>query len=119
MSTYRGMNAETGQWIDDIDHVRQSIHKIITTLFNTRVMRRELFSIIPELIDQPFNRVTRLRLMAATAGAVIEHETRVRPVKVTIEQGSEASSWVVDLTVTLATGLRAGESVDLSILLRA
>lgn len=72
-----GMNASSGKRIDDIEHIRQSIRDIVTTRLGTRTMRREYGSIVPELIDQPGNPATQLRLMAATVMAVIRWEPRV------------------------------------------
>ena len=48
-----GMNAHTGQALSGLDHLRQSIADILSTPLNTRVMRRDYGSRIPELIDQP------------------------------------------------------------------
>lgn len=115
MTTYRGMNAGTGRALDDLDNIRQSIRKILTTRKGTRIMRRDFGSLIPDLIDQPFNAVTRLQLMAATAMAVIQFEPRIRPSAVTISQGGEASTWIVDLTCSLRDGLDAGQQINLSV----
>lgn len=72
-----GMNASTGKRMSDIEHIRQSIRDILTTRLGTRCMRRGYGSIVPELIDQPGNPATQLRLMAATVMAVIRWEPRV------------------------------------------
>ena len=50
-----GMNAHTGQSLSGLDHLRQSIADILSTPLNTRVMRRDYGSRLPELIDQPIN----------------------------------------------------------------
>ncbi len=115
MTTYAGMNAETGQWVSDLDHIRQSIRKALTTLFDTRVMRRGICTNIPDLIDQPFNQFTRMQLMSATALAVVTYEPRIKPSKITLSQGSEASAWIVDLTASLRDGINAGQTINLSI----
>ena len=59
------MNRETGGAISTVEHIGQSISDILTTRLGTRVMRREYGSLLPELVDQPFNDVTRLRVYAA------------------------------------------------------
>ena len=115
MTTYIGLNADTGEASTDIDNIRQSIQKILTTLKGTRVMRREFGSIIPELIDQPFNAATRLQLMSATADAIIKHEKRIKLSSATISMGGEASAWIVDLVATVREGVLAGQTVNLSI----
>ena len=48
-----GLNAHTGQPLAGLDHLRQSIADILSTPLNTRVMRRDYGSRLPELIDQP------------------------------------------------------------------
>lgn len=113
-----GMNAATGQRLDGLDHIRQSIGKILTTPLGSRIMRRDFGSLLPELIDAPLNARTRLQLMAATAAAVIAWEPRVRPLKIALEIGQDldsASRVLVDLTCTLRDGPRAGQTVTLSI----
>ena len=72
-----GMNASTGKSMGKTEHIRQSIRDILTTRLGTRCMRRHYGSIVPELIDQPANPATQLRLMAATVMAVIRWEPRV------------------------------------------
>jgi len=72
-----GMNAATGKSMGETEHIRQSIRDILTTRLGTRCMRRDYGSIVPELIDQPGNPATQLRLMAATVMAVIRWEPRV------------------------------------------
>lgn len=115
MTTYAGMNAETGQWATDTDHIRQSIRKALTTLFNTRVMRRDICTNIPELIDQPFNQFTRMQLMSATALAIVLYEPRIKPSKISLSQGGNAAAWVVDLTAAVREGANAGKAINLSI----
>lgn len=117
MSTFSGMNAETGLWLSDFDHIRQSVRKILTTLFDTRVMRRDKFTNIPDLIDQPFNQVTRLQVMSATALAVVLNEPRIVVANVNISAGSEASAWIVNLTATVRSGVLSGQTINLSVAL--
>jgi phage baseplate assembly protein W len=71
------MNRETGGAIDTLDHISQSITDILTTRIGTRVMRREYGSLLPELVDQPFNDVTRLRMYASTVMALMRWEPRI------------------------------------------
>jgi hypothetical protein len=73
-----GMNAQTGQRIDGLDHIRQSVRDILTTPLGTRVMRREYGSLLPELIDQPLNDALLLQAYAATIMALIRWEPRIR-----------------------------------------
>ena len=73
-----GLNATTGAAVSDIAHLRQSVAVILFTPVGTRVMRRSFGSLLPELIDQPDNPATRVRLYAAVAGALMRWEPRLR-----------------------------------------
>lgn len=71
------MNRETGAAIGELAHIGQSITDILTTRIGTRVMRREYGSLLPELVDHPFNDVTRLRVYAGTVMALMRWEPRI------------------------------------------
>ncbi|WP_282410076.1 GPW/gp25 family protein [Pseudomonas sp. PS02303] len=71
------MNRKTGAAINRVDHITQSITDILTTRLGTRVMRREYGSLLPELVDQPFNDFTRLQVYAATVMALMRWEPRI------------------------------------------
>lgn len=71
------MNRETGAAISTLDHISQCITDILTTRIGTRVMRREYGSLLPELVDHPFNDATRLRVYAGTVMALMRWETRI------------------------------------------
>ena len=79
-----GMSRNSGELLSSDDHLRQSIHDILTTPLGTRLMRREYGSLLPFLIDAPANDATRLRLMAATATALIKWEPRIKVSKVSL-----------------------------------
>lgn len=71
------MNRETGAAIGDLAHIGQSINDILTTRIGTRVMRREYGSLLPELVDHPFNDATRLRIYAGVVMALLRWEPRI------------------------------------------
>ncbi len=71
------MNRETGAAMSELDHIGQGIADILTTRIGTRVMRREYGSLLPELVDHPFNDATRLRVYAATVMALMRWEPRI------------------------------------------
>lgn len=71
------MNRETGATLGLVEHIAQSIADILTTRLGTRVMRREYGSLLPELVDQPFNDFTRLQVYAAIVMALMRWETRI------------------------------------------
>ncbi len=95
---YVSMDRKTGKLITDHQHIKQSIEDILTTPFRTRVMRRDYFSETFELIDQPQNAATRLRLMAAIITALTVWEPRVTIKKVEIIEGGLAGKLHVNLT---------------------
>ena len=71
------MHAKTGRMMPLSDHIRQSIADILFTRIGARVQREEYGSLLPELIDQPLNEATQLRVAAATIMAVARWEPRV------------------------------------------
>lgn len=81
------MNLLTGRALDGLDHLRQSIVEILTTPIGSRVARRTYGSLLPELIDHPDNGATRVRLYAATAGALMRWEPRLRLSRIALERG--------------------------------
>lgn len=72
-----GMNATTGQCLDGIEHLRQSVHDILTTPIGSRVMRRDYGSLLPELIDRPLTDALMLQVYAATIMALLRWEPRL------------------------------------------
>lgn len=96
----RGVSATTGAAIDGVDHLAQSIGAILTTPVGSRVMRRDFGSLLPQLVDQPFNAATRIRLFAATASALMRWEPRLRLTRVAIEQGDSPGAVTVTLEGT-------------------
>jgi phage baseplate assembly protein W len=76
--SYAGMNAATGRWVSGIDHLSQSITKILTTMIGSRVQRRRFGSVVPDLIDQPGHQATLLRVYAIAATAIMTWDPRVQ-----------------------------------------
>ena len=68
------MNRTTGETVTGVEHLRQSIVDVLTTPLGTRIERRTYGSLVPDLIDQPDNQTTRLRLYAAVASALMRWE---------------------------------------------
>lgn len=96
----RGMSATTGAPIDGLAHLQQSIADILTTPVGSRVMRRDYGSQLPQLIDQPYNNATKIRLYAAIATALMRWEPRVRLTRVAIDIGTGPGAVVVTLEGT-------------------
>jgi len=93
----RGIDAASGRWIEGDAHLAQSIAQILTTPLGTRVQRRDFGSLLPELIDQPFNDATRVRLYGATATALQRWEPRLALKRVGLALGEAPGSFVLTI----------------------
>lgn len=82
----------------------------MTTLIGTRLCRRKYGSIVPHLIDQPCNEITQLKLMNASATAIIRYEPRIKISQVLVSQFKEkVGYWAV--TVVGSQKTFSGEQV--------
>lgn len=79
-----GMSNVTGRRLERRAHISQSIGDIITTPIGERIMRRNYGSYVPQLVDHPATAANRLRLIAATAQAIMKWEPRTRVRRVTV-----------------------------------
>ena len=110
-----GMNSISGRSLTDIDHIRQSIRDILTTLVGSRIERRDYGSLLPELIDHPHNQANNLRLMGATVIALARWEPRIAIKKVNVTLGTEAGATTIDMEAVRIDGQRAGSAINLNI----
>lgn len=92
-----GLNQRTGRAVDGVEHLRQSVADILTTPIGSRIARRTYGSLLPELIDQPDNGATRVRIFAATAGALMRWEPRLKVSRIRLAQGDRPGQVVVEL----------------------
>lgn len=115
---YLGLDARTGGQLADLDHIRQSLRKILCTPIGSRVMRREFGSQVPDLLDQPLNGKTRMQVMAASVMAIRTWEPRVDLTRIELQQGAVASELYVDLELTRRDGPAAGQTARLAVPLR-
>ena len=104
-----GMNATNGRALSGLAHIRQSLADILTTPIGTRVMRRDYGSEVPELIDQPLNGATILRLYAATAHAVLLWEPRINLTGLQLERDQDGKA------ILVLDGVTDEQSVQLSV----
>ena len=79
-----GINAQTGQPLAGIDHLRQSVRDILTTRIGTRVMRRDYGSRLPALVDHPMTPRLAMDVYGAVAEALHRWEPRLRLSRVRI-----------------------------------
>ena len=84
-----GMHSLSGQWLDGLAHLEQSIRDILTTPIGTRVMRRDYGSRLPELVDAPVNRATIIDIYTATAEALLKWEPQLQLTRVMMEEASQ------------------------------
>lgn len=106
-----GTDATTGKPLADAAHLAQSIGDILSTPLGTRVMRRDYGSLLPQLVDQPVNGTTLVKLYAATASALMRWEPRLRIGRVSLARG-DAGAFVLtvegqrtDVAVATSTAL--------------
>lgn len=97
MSQITGMGRSTGRQASGVEHLRQSIADILTTPIGSRLMRRDYGSLLPELIDHPANGANKVRIYAATAGALMKWEPRLRLSRVQINSGERAGQLIIDI----------------------
>jgi phage baseplate assembly protein W len=84
MTQMQGMSRFSGRALGGDSHLLQSIADILTTPVGSRVMRRDYGSLLFELIDQPDNARTRLRLFAAIAIALGKWEPRLTITRIAV-----------------------------------
>lgn len=90
-----GMDAQNGCHLSGLAYLRQSLTDILTTPIGSRVMRRHYGSEVPELIDQPLNSATTLRIYAATAHAVMLWEPRITLSAVQLEHSQTGQATLI------------------------
>lgn len=91
----RGMNAATGKPIEGDAHLAQSVARILSTPIGARVARRDFGSLLPDLIDQPANPASRIRIFAATALALKRWEPRIKVTRVALEKPEPGKAIVI------------------------
>lgn len=92
-----GMNATTGRAISGRDHLYQSIGKIIGTPTGSRLQRRRFGSDLFDLVDAPGNLVTRVRVYAAIAAALMRQEPRLQLRRVSLSDITQDGTAVFDI----------------------
>ena len=108
-----GTSRITARPIDQDAHLTQSITDILTTPKDSRVMRRDYGSRLPELIDQPITPRLAVELYAATAEALRRWEPRFKLTRVRL---TDARAGWVELTLEGEVRLQGfeGQTVTLS-----
>ncbi len=112
-----GMNATTGRSLSGLDHIRQSIERILTTPVGSCIERREFGSLLPDLIDAPLNDTTLMQAIAASAAAIARWELRIRLTSLRIHQDPAAPARLtLDMEATvISTDTRVSLQLPISL----
>lgn len=86
-----GIDRNTGQLIEGVAHLRQSLQDLLTTPKGSRLMRGDYGSDLPRLVDLPVNSELVIDIIGETAGAILKWEPRfqVSDVQVTTITASQ------------------------------
>lgn len=96
----------TGQPIDELTHIQQSISTIMLTYIGSRIQRRDFGSHLFELVDAPVTDRTLQLLIAVTADAVMRWEPRIRMNNTRIDISPDRA-----VTITTKTSLNRDVSI--------
>ncbi len=99
-----GMDARTGQRIDGLAHLNQSIVEILLTMVGTRCMNRTFGSRWCDHLDRPGCSVWLLQTYAAIADALQRWEPRINLTRVQVlaDSGMEQGKFLIALQWKLA-----------------
>lgn len=86
-----GMSRTHGTALDGIAHLQQSIEDILTTPIGSRVMRRD-YGFDFDILDQPLNAATRLRLSVRIVQALKRWEPRITISRVRVWLGDSGKT---------------------------
>ena len=92
-----GVNNRTGKRLSGVAHLRQSVSDILTTPIGSRVLVRDYGSDLFSLVDNPRDDLTRLQIIAASATALAQWETRLQVPRVLVSFHEGESGCVLDI----------------------
>ena len=85
----QGVDENTGALLGGVEHLRQSIKRIIMTPIGTYPLQRDFGSLVPFLIDKPMTEETALQLNTAVIEALYKWESRIQSVECALQDVSE------------------------------
>ena len=85
----KGMSNPNGGYLNDLEHLKQSIVDILTTPIGSRVICRDYGSTLFQLTDYPVNRDLFPKIYATVTDAIDKWESRFKVEKVTIDSIKE------------------------------
>lgn len=109
-----GIDPLSGTVVDLLAHIRISVVEIVKTLVGTRVMRRKVGAHLGEIIDQPGDAVTALRIIAAAADAIERWEPRVRLTSGRVEVTLDGRATIRLVCKVKASGLEITADVPMA-----
>jgi phage baseplate assembly protein W len=100
MATTRltGMDNRTGRTISGVQWLQRAAMDVLTTPLGSRPMRRDYGSEVPELIDQPDNAATRVRVYAASAQALMRWLPQLQIHSVALFSGEREGQAVLEIS---------------------
>ena len=98
--TLTGICAQTGDRLDGMAHLMQSLTDILTTPLGSRVMRPEYGSRIFELVDRPVNPEFLVDLYYEAVVAIKRWEPRVRVIRINASEVAKGRI-ILDLDAVL------------------
>lgn len=97
MAAGNGIDRNTGRPLSGWPHVRQSLAVLFTTPKLSRVMRRNVGSAVPRLVDAPISPVTVIDFYAAIAQAVKDFEPRFRVARMRLSDATTGGHATMDI----------------------
>ena len=104
------ISRHTGEEINELEHIFQSIEMILQTRIGSRVMRRDFGSRLPDLIDQPLNQSTLTAIYAAANEAISIWEPRVEVIQTQLDP-TDAKEGIVRLRIAVQSDVGIIEDV--------
>ncbi len=95
-----GNDRNTGELLEGIDHLRQSITDILFTPLGSCVMRRDYGSLLFSLLDSPATGNNLIKVFAASAHAIATWEPRfklTRILNISSKENSKNGKFSLDL----------------------
>lgn len=110
---FTGMNPDNTGLLTDTDHLWNSVRDVLVTPLASRVMRRDYGSLIPDLLDEPQNEVTRLQCMSAAVIALARWEPRIALNGINISYGNDGAVIAELVGIITETMQMAGTAMTL------
>ncbi len=105
-----GMSRTSGKLLNPSEHLRQSIHDILSTPLGSRLMRRDYGSLLPFLIDEPMNIATKIKMMSAIASALVQWEPRIKVRQIILTMNNDGTNETCNIGWNASLDLRLADN---------